>query len=129
MDALAYDRNVEGVACAYLLDRECHSRTGLSLHPVAAFLAFQPLCRLSVDSYDLVTALKAVFFSRRTCVRLVDDDVVFLLLVDDRSDASVCLGKHHLQVFVLLLRDVDCIRVELFEHGVDAGPHDPVDRE
>ena len=128
MDALTDNIDVQCISRADFLYLEDHSRTRLALHSVAALFCLQILGRNSIDLNDLVTALKAVFLCRRTCIRLVDDDIFSDLLVDDRSDTSVCLGKQHLQILILLLRDVDGVGVQFLQHCVHSGAHYPVYR-
>ncbi len=129
MDALTHNRNVQSVTGMHLLHLEHDRRARLSLHPVTAFLSLQALCRHSVDLKDLVSAHKSVFLRRRSCIRLVDDDILFLLLMDDGSDASVSLGKHHLQILILFLWYIEGVRIQFVQHRVHSGPHDPVERE
>ena len=128
MDTLAHNRNVDDLSRTNLLHLEDHGGSRLSLHPVAAFLCLETLGRHAVDLDDFVTAHKAVFLGRRTRVRLVDYHILVLLLMDDRADTAVSLRQHHLQVLVLLLRDIDCIWIELLEHRIHARAHDPVHR-
>ena len=128
MYSFADDRHVQSIPRAYFLDLEHYSRARLALHPVAAFLGFEPLCRHAVDLQYLISAPEAVLVCRRTEIRLVDDDILLLLLMDDGSDASICLGQHHLQVFVFFLRDIDGIWVQLLQHGIDPFSHHLVHR-
>ena len=129
MDPLTYYRHVECVACACLLYLEHYGRARLSLHPVGAFLDLKAFGLDSVYGDDLVTAHKARLAGRRVGIRFVYDDIAVLGLVYDRSDASVCVREHHLEVVILFLWNIYCIWVELLEHRVHASSHDPVHRE
>ena len=46
--------------------------------------------------------------------------------MDDRTDSSVCLGKEHLEVFVLVLRNIYRIGIKAFQHLVYSCTHYPV---
>ena len=128
MDPLTNYGYIKGVPSAYLLHCENYSCSRLSFHPVCAFLDLQVLGQNAVDRYDLIAAYKSSLHGRGVCVRLVDDHVAALRLVDDRTDASVCVRKHHLEVVVLLFGYIYGVWVKLLEHRVHTSPHDPVDR-
>ena len=127
MDPLPRDNDILDLVGAYSLYLEPDGSARLALHPVGAFLTGQPMGAFPVDLHDLVAAAEAVFLRRRPLVRLVDDDVPVLLgLVDQRSYAPVGLVDHHHKVLILLLRDVDRVRVKAPQHRIDARPFDPV---
>ena len=123
-----HDIDIHGISRMHFLYLESHCSARLSFHPVTALLRLETLCRHSVNRNDLITALKAVFLSRRTCIRLVYYDIFFLFLVDDGTYASIGLGHHHLEVFILFLRNIDSVRIKTLKHGVDPCPHDSIHR-
>ena len=129
MDSFAHYGDVEGVACAALLHCEDYGSARLALHSVCALLDFKVLGEYTVDGNDLVAAYESGLGGRGVRIWLVDDHIAALRLVDDGSDASVCVGKHHLEILVLLLRDIDCVRVEFLQHSVHSGSEDSVYRE
>ncbi len=130
MDPLSGHHDLHHVLRTNLLYLEFYRGARFALHPVGAFLAGQPVGADPVDLHDLVSAGQSVLLGRRSLVRLVDDDVpVLLRLVDDRPDASVGLIDHHHQILVLLLRNVNRVRIQTFQHRVDARPLDPVHRQ
>ena len=130
MDPLADHVDFHYFPCPDFLHFEFHCRARLSFHPVGCLLGGQSVGGGAVDLQDLIAAAKSVPVGRAVLVGLVDDDVAVLLgLVDDCSDASVGLRYHQLEILIVLLRDVDRVRVEAFEHRLDAGFLDSVQRE
>ena len=129
MDPFTYDRKIDYLSGTGLLYLEDHGSARLSLHPVAALLALQALCRHTIYLDDLVAADKTIFMCRRIGIRLVDDDIILLLLMDDSTDTAVCIPEHHVQILILLFRNIDGIWIQVLEHGIHACAHDTVQRE
>ena len=104
-------------------------RAGFALHLVGSLLTGKTVGRLPVDLQYLITALESVFLCRRVLIWLVDNDIPILIrLIDNSSDTSVGLCDHHLQVLVVLLGDVNGVRIQGSQHGVNPGSLDPVHR-
>ena len=108
---------------------EVDRRARLALHPVAAFLGFEASGRSPVDAQDFISASESVFPCRRPVIRFVDDDIAVFFLENDGAYTSVSLGKHHLQVFIFLFRNINGVRVEVFEHRIYPCTHYPVYRQ
>ena len=84
---------------------------------------------LNTGGDDLLSADKAVLMRRGAGIRFIYYNIVFLLLVNDRTYASIGVLKHPVQIFILLFRNVDGLRIQFFQHGIHSGAHDPVDRQ
>ena len=133
-DALARDGDLDdfaglpGGAAAQFLHAEDHLRSGLAAHLVGTLLAREAVGGFPVDGLDLVAAAEAGLGGRRAGVGLVDLHVaVHVGLVDDRADAAVGVGQHHLEVLLLFLRDIDRIGIQRLQHGVHPLPLDAAD--
>ena len=101
---------------------ENHVRAGLSPHLFRAFPAFKAVGGDTVYEFNLISAPKAGACRGRAFVGLVDNDVpVDVRLVDDGPDASVGTCEHHLEVFLLLFRNVHGIWIQRIQHGVHGG--------
>ena len=58
-----------------------------------------------------------------------NDWIKSLGIPHDTRAAAVGLSQHHLEVFRLLLGNIDRVGIQLLEHRVDARPLDPADRQ
>ena len=130
MDPLSGDRHVDHFSAAEFLDLEDYCSPGFALHLVAGLGCFESVGRRSVDLEDFISAYESGARRRGAGVWFIDYYIAVLLrFVDYSSDSSVGLSDHHLEVFLVLFRNIDRIRVESFEHGVDAGLLHASDRE
>ena len=131
-DAFAGDGDVDGFtrlpgsAVAQFLHAENDLGARLAAHLVGALLGGESMGAHSVDGLDLIAADEAGLRRRRARIGLVDHDIAVLVrLVDDRADAAVGIGQHHLEILLFLFRNIDGIGVQGFQHGVHAFPLDP----
>ena len=109
---------------------ELHLGARLAAHLLRTLLARKPMGGKPVDGHDLIPATQACLDSGRTSIRLIDDHVpIHIRLKNHCPDAAVGLVDHHLQIFVLLFRDVDRVRIQAAEHGVNASPFYPIHRQ
>ena len=73
--------------------------------------------------------MQTVPYRRRSGIWLVDDHVAVLVgFVDNCTDASIALAHHHLEVFILLFRNIDGVRIKCIQHGIYSGSFDAVYR-
>ena len=135
VDSFTCDSDFDGVsgfprlAAAELFHVENDRRARLSLHLGSGLAGIQPDDGQSVYGCDFISASQPCLACGRVFVWFIDDNVALLRgLVDDGSDSSVGLVDHEFEIIIVLLRNIDSIRIERLEHRIDAGLLNSVNR-
>ncbi len=118
----------QGVARIDFLYLELHDGARLSLHLLGAGLGIERLHVHAVYLQYLVAGLDARFHAGSEPVRLVDDHVLSLLLVDDGAHPGVYAAELHGEAFQLLFWHIDRVRVKFRQHSVYRRARHPVHR-
>ena len=126
LNALPDDVHIHYIPASHLLDFEVNLGPGLSFHPVGGLADFQGARVHSVNLHYLISALQPVLCCRRTFIWLIDNHISSIFLVDYGTDSTIGIGKHHLKILVLLLRDINSVRVQLCKHRIYSCTHYPV---
>ena len=135
VDPFTGDSDLDGVpglprlAAAELFHVENDRRAWLSLHLGSGLAGIQPDDGQPVYRRDFISAFQPSLACRGVLVWFIDDNVALLRgFVDDGSDTPVGLADHELKIVIVLLRNIDGIRIERLEHRIDAGLLNSVNR-
>ena len=135
VDSFTCDSDFDGVsglprlAAAELFHVENNRCARLSLHLGSGLSGIQPDDGLPVYRRNFISAFQPSLACRGVLVWFIDDNVALLRgFVDNGSDTLVGLVYHKFEIIIVLLRNIDCVRIERLEHRIDAGFLDSVNR-